>query len=125
MAKVGATLPVLDHTVAATSRAVEPSAQSSALAPAHLKPNTHWSQVCPASPKRKARWDNMVQDYEKQTEENKKNGTKRRMTQGEWYTQHAMGYGVQIRKKQAAMKSPLCTLVGRQQAKTMAQVERK
>ena len=67
----------------------------------------------------------MVQDYEKQKEENKKNGTKRRMTQGEWYTQHAVGYGLQIRKKQAAMNNPLRTLVGRQQAKTMVQVERK
>ena len=67
----------------------------------------------------------MVQDYEKQKEENKKNGTKRRMTQGEWYTQHAVGYGLQIRKKQAATKNPLRTLVGRQQAKTMVQVERK
>ena len=50
----------------------------------------------------------MVRDYDKQKEEDKKNGTKRRMTQGEWYTQHAMGYGAQIRKKPAAMKKPIC-----------------
>ena len=48
----------------------------------------------------------MVRDYGKQKEEDKKNGTKRRMTQGEWYTQHAVGYGLQIRKKQVAMKQP-------------------
>ena len=50
----------------------------------------------------------MVRDYDKQKEEDKKNGTERRMTQGEWYTQHAVGYGLQIRKKQAAMKKALC-----------------
>ena len=71
MANIGATLPVLGHTVAAASSAVEPSAQSSALAPAHLKPKTFAARYAPASPRRKARWDNMVQDYEKQKEENK------------------------------------------------------
>ena len=48
----------------------------------------------------------MVRDYDKQKEEDKKNGTNRRMAQGEWYTQHAVGYGLRIRKKQAAMKKP-------------------
>ena len=105
MAKVGATLPVLDHTVAAASSAVEPSAQSSALAPARPKPVTFAARYPPADPRRKAGWDNMVRDYDKQKEEDKKNGTQRRMTQGEWYTQHAVGYGLHIRKKQAAMNN--------------------
>ena len=106
MAKIGPTLPVLDHAVAAASGAVESSAQSSALPPARPKPVTFAARYPPADPGRKAAWDNMVRDYDKQKEEDKKNGTKRRMTQGEWYTQHAVGYGLQIRKKQAAMKQP-------------------
>ena len=99
-------MPVLGHTVAAASSAVEPSAQSSALAPARPKPKTFAARYPPADPGRKAGWDNMVRVYDKQKEEDKKNGTTRRMTQGEWYTQHAVGYGLQIRKKQAAMKQP-------------------
>ena len=120
MANIGATLPVLDHAVAAASSAVasaassavESSAQSSALAPAHPKPVTFAAKYPPADPRRKAGWDNMVRDYDKQKEEDKKNGTKRRMTQGEWYTQHAMGYGAQIRKKPAAMNKPSVHLGG-------------
>ena len=106
MAEIGPTLPVLDHTVAAATSAVESSAQSSALAPVHPKPKTFAARYPPADPGRKAGWDNMVRDYDKQKEEDKKNGTKRRMTQGEWYTQHVVRYGLQTRKKQAAMKQP-------------------
>ena len=106
MANIGPTLPVLDHAVAAASGAVESSAQSSALAPARPKPVTFAARYPPADPGRKAAWGNMVRDYANHKEEDNKNGTKRRMTQGEWYTQHAVGYGLQIRKKQAAMKQP-------------------
>ena len=106
MANIGPTLPVLDHTVAAATSAVESSAQSSALAPVRPKLKTFAARYPPADPGRKAGWGNMVRGYDKQKEEDKKNGTKRRVTQGEWYTQHAVGYGLQIRKKQAAMKQP-------------------
>ena len=92
MANIGATLPVLDHAVAAASSAVasaassavESSAQSSALALAHPKPVTFAARYPPSDPRRKAGWDNMVRDYDKQKEDDKKDGTTRRMTQGEW-----------------------------------------
>ena len=100
MAKIGPTLPVLDHAAAAASSAAASGAQSSACAPAHLKAATFAGRYPPVHPQRRVGWDNMVQDYDQQKEEDKKNGKKRKMTQGEWYTIHAARYGLQIRKRQ-------------------------
>ena len=73
--KMGPTLPVQDHTVAAAS-----SAEASVPTPARAKPVTFAGRYPPPQPQRRAGWDNMVRDYDEQKEEDAKNGKKRKMT---------------------------------------------
>ena len=110
-AKIGATLPVLEHTAAASS-----AAASSAAAPKpgfrgprlQAPPATFAGRYPPSHPQRREGWDNMVRDYHAQREEDKKSGSKRKMlyNQAEWYTLHAESYGLQPKKKPAMMKKP-------------------
>ena len=94
IAKIGATLPVLDHPIAKPSKPI----------PAHTK--SFAGRYPPVDPQRRAAWDNMVQDYGKQKEQDKKNGIKRKWTQGDWYNLHAERYGLQLRKRPSLMKKP-------------------
>ena len=56
--KIGATPPVLDHTAAAASSAAASGAQSSARAPAHLKPVTFAGRYPPSHPQCRVGWGN-------------------------------------------------------------------
>ena len=110
-AKIGATLPVSEHTAAAASNAAASSAKPQAAACAPRKPATFAGRYPPLQPDRRVGWDNMVRDYGEQKEEDKKNGMKRQMTQEKWYSLHAAHYGVPTRKKPAVMMRPSAHLV--------------
>ena len=120
-AKIGATLPVLEHAAAADTAAPPKAAflapVSSAAAPKaefrvgprlQASPATFAGRYPPVHPQRREGWDNMVRDYHAQREEDKKSGSKRKMlyTQAEWYTLHAESYGLQPKKKPVMMKKP-------------------
>ena len=107
-AKIGATLPVLEHAAAASSAAA-PKAEFRASGPRlQAPPATFAGRYPPVHPQRREGWDNMVRDYHAQREEDKKSGSKRKMlyTQAEWYTLHAESYGLQPKKKPVMMKKP-------------------
>ena len=91
-AKIGATLPVLEH-----SDAAAPSAQSQPPAHAPQKPVTFAGRYPPSQPDRRVGWGNMVRGYGEQKEEYKNNGIQRKMSQEKWYNLHAVHYGLQTR----------------------------
>ena len=121
-AKIGATLPVLEHAAAAdtaappkaaflapVSSAAAPKAEFRASGPRlQAPPATFAGRYPPKHAQSREGWDNMVRDYHAQREEDKKSGSKRKMlyTQAEWYTLHAESYGLQPKKKPVMMKKP-------------------
>jgi hypothetical protein len=111
MAKVGATLPLQEHASNAAAIAAKfagrPHPKAAKLAASSPGPlsATFAGRYPPRHPQRLVAWNNMVQVFNKLKEENKKE-SKRSMTQTEWYSLHAEGFGLHRRKKIAVMKKP-------------------
>jgi hypothetical protein len=111
MAKVGATLPLQEHASNAAAIAAKfagrPHPKAAKLAASSPGPlsATFAGRYPPRHPQRLVAWNNMVQVFNKLKEENKKE-SKRSMTQTEWYSLHAEGFGLHRRKKIAVMMKP-------------------
>ena len=98
-AKVLATLPFLDTSIAAA-----PSEQSQP--PANATEKTFAGRYPPSQLDRRVAWMNMVKDYEKKKEEDKKNCIKRQMSQEKWYNLNAEHYGLKVRRTCVVMRRP-------------------